>query len=389
MADAPRRRILVLSNLYPPAVIGGYEIECDTVVTHLRERHEVLVLTSNMDAAKAGPERGIARTLPFLPHRRITKLLAPLQALRAARATRRALREFRPDVVYVWNGAMIPQVAIRIAQSAGLPVLFRVCEHWFGSLYDDDSVTHALRRVGRVRTALPAAVSWNSEALRRATPMPDTVAPTIERVTLPATLQGEHFIGLERRPTEEVTIGFIGRVAAYKGADVAVRATALLAEKHGIRARLLVAGTGYEEFLAELGELAAGLGIGERVELLGPRDTAGLAELLAGLHAVVVPSVWEEPAGLVAVEAALARVPVVASAVGGIPEIVGDEGEVLLCPPGDAEAFAAALAQTFADPEATAARVERAFERAQSHRVGPYLESMDSFLAEALAAAPR
>jgi glycosyltransferase involved in cell wall biosynthesis len=388
MADA-RLRILVLSNLYPPAVIGGYEIECDTVVTHLRERHEVLVLTSNMDAEKAGTDPGVARTLPFLPHRRVTKLLAPLHALRAARATRRALREFRPDVVYVWNGSMIPQVSIRIAQGAGVPVLFRVCEHWFGSLYDGDTVAHALRRVGLMRGKLPAAISWNSEALRSMTPVPDTVAPTIERVTLPATLQGEHFIDLEGRPSAEITVGFIGRVAPYKGTDVAVRAIALLEEKHGIRARLLVAGTGLDDFLTELRELAAGLGIGDRVELLGSRDTAGLAELLAGLHAVVVPSVWEEPAGLVAVEAALARVPVVASAVGGIPEIVGDEGEALLCPPGDAAAIAAALAETFTDPEATAARVERAFERAQGHRVGPYLESMDRFLAEALEAAPK
>lgn len=406
MADAPRLRILVLSNLYPPAVIGGYEIECDTVVTHLRERHEVLVLTSNLDAGKAPSVPGVARTLPFLPHRRVTKALAPLHALRAARATRRALREFRPDVVYVWNGSMIPQVAIRIAQGADVPVLFRVCEHWFGSLYDADPFMGALRGGGagaaamkalnrlaplrvEARAALPAAISWNSEALRRMTPVPDTVAPTTERVTLPATLQGEHFIGLERRPSKEITIGFIGRVAAYKGADVAVRATALLAAKHGIRARLLIAGTGLDDFLAELRGLAAELGIGDRVELIGSRDTAGLADLLSTLHAVVVPSVWEEPAGLVAVEAALARVPVVASAVGGIPEIVGGDGEALLCPPGDAEAFAAALASTFADPAATAVRVERAFERAQSLRVGPYLESMDRFLAEALEAAPR
>jgi glycosyltransferase involved in cell wall biosynthesis len=406
VANERRLRILVLSNLYPPAVIGGYEIECDTVVTHLRERQEVLVLTSRRGRREAAGERGVVRTLPFLPHRRVMKLLAPLHALRAARATRRALREFRPDVIYVWNGSMIPQVAIRIAQGAGVPVLFRVCEHWFGSLYDGEPFMGGLRTGGaraalmkavdrlpplrvEARAALPAAISWNSEALRRMTPVPDTVAPTIERVTLPATLQGERFIGLERRPSEEITIGFIGRVAGHKGADVAVRATALLEERYRIRARLVVAGAGDADFLRELVGLAAKLGIGDRVELVGPRDTAGLAELLSTVHAVVVPSVWEEPAGLVAVEATLARVPVVASAVGGIPEIVGDDGEVLLCRPGDPEAFAAALASTLADPAAAAVRVERAFERAQSVRLAPYLESMDRFLAEALEAAPR
>lgn len=388
MADA-RRRILVLSNLYPPAVLGGYEIECDTVVTHLRERHEVLVLTSTRGRGEVPGERGVARVLPFIPHRRVVKLLAPLHALRAARAARRALREFRPDVVYVWNGAMIPQVAIRILQGADAPVLFRVCEHWFGSLYDTDTFTHALRRVGLLRKALPAAISWNSEALRRQTPVPDTVAPTIERVTLPATPQGEGLVGLRREPSAEITIGFVGRVDDRKGVDVAIRATALLAEKHGVRARLLIAGNGEADYRAELLDLAAGLGIGEQVEMLGARDSAGIAELLATLHALVVPSVWEEPAGLVVAEAELARVPVVASAIGGIPEVAGADGEALLCPPGDAAAFAAALAETFADPDATAARVERAFAHAQGMRLGPYLESMDRFLAEALEAAPR
>lgn len=404
MADDPRLRILVLSNLYPPAVIGGYEIECDTVVTHLRERHDVLVLTSNMDRRSAPRERGVSRTLPFLPHRRVTDLLAPLHALRAAVTTRRALRRFRPDVVYVWNGSMIPQVAIRIAQTHGVPVLFRVCEHWFGSLYDGDRFMSGLRGGGlrgalmkavdklpplriEPRAAVPAAISWNSEALRRATPVPDTVTPTIEPVTLPATVQGERFVGLERRPGDEITIGFVGRVAAYKGADVAVRATALLASEHGVRARLIVAGRGYDDYLRELTELAASLGIGDRVELRGPLDADGLADLYSSLHAVVVPSVWEEPAGLVTVEGALARVPVVASAVGGIPEIMRDGEEAILCPPGDAAALAAALAETFGDEAATAARVERAFARAQTLRVGPYLEAMDRFLADALQAA--
>ena len=406
MADAPRLRILVLSNLYPPAVIGGYEIECDTVVTHLRERHEVLVLTSNMDRSKAGHERGVARTLPFLPHRRVTNLLAPLHSLRAARATRRALREFRPDVAYVWNGAMIPQVAIRIVQSAGVPVLFRVCEHWFGSLYDDEPFMAGLRGRGtgaaamkaldrlpelrvEARAALPAAISWNSEALRRMTPVPDTVAPTIERVTLPATLQGERFIGLERRPSEEITIGFIGRVAAYKGADVAVRATALLAEKHGVRARLLIAGNGLDDFLAELRGLATELGIGDRVELVGPLDAAGLATSSppctrwSSPRSGRSPPAWSRsrrrspgcrwsPRRSAASRRSSATTARRSSARPATPTP---------SPPH--------WPSTFADPAATAVRVERAFERAQSLRVGPYLESMDRFLAEALEAAPK
>ena len=122
---------------------------------------------------------------------------------------------------------------------------------------------------------------------------------------------------------------------------------------------------------------------------VNPADSAYLGDLFGTREMRALFADENRLAAMLAVEAALARVPVVASAVGGIPEVVGSDGEALLCPPGDAEAFAAALAETFADPTATAARVERAFAHAQGLRVGPYLESMDRFLDEALAAAPR
>jgi glycosyltransferase involved in cell wall biosynthesis len=73
-------------------------------------------------------------------------------------------------------------------------------------------------------------------------------------------------------------------------------------------------------------------------------------------------------------------VPLVASRVGGIPEIVRDPEEALLCPPGDAAALAAALRRTLTEPEESAARTERAKERAQSFRIAPYLKAMDEFV---------
>ena len=80
---------------------------------------------------------------------------------------------------------------------------------------------------------------------------------------------------------------------------------------------------------------------------LGPD---GIAALLETAHALVVPSIWEEPAGLVCVEAALARVPIVASRSGGIPELVRDRLDGLLFSRGDAEQCAELLAETLADP---------------------------------------
>jgi glycosyltransferase involved in cell wall biosynthesis len=395
-------RILVLSNLFPPAVYGGYEIECATVVEHLRKQHQVLVLTSRKGRQRGAAEPGVSRVLPFLPYRKVVQMMSPLNAIRAAVSTRRALRAFEPEVVYVWNGSMIPQVTIRLLETSGAKVLFRICEHWFGTLYDSDEFMGGLRggrwqRTMRTFNRLPAlrvearepvdaAISWNSETLRRLTPMPDTVRARLERATLPATAHGEAFVGVERRPSAEPTVAFVGRVAAYKGADVAVRAIAELRRRQGLEVRLIVAGAGEADFLRELEQLAGELGVGDLLELRGGLETAELRDLLARVHALLAPSVWEEPAGLVVVEAALARVPVVASRVGGIPEFLRDGEDALLCPPGDPVALAQAVADTLGDGAATQERVERAFEHVQQFRLDHYLKSMDLFLADGLEA---
>lgn len=240
-------RILVLSTLYPPAVRGGYEVECAHVVEHLRDSHEVLVLTSN-DAAPAVEGEGVIRRLPFLDPGLRDSLRAPVMAVRAAALMRRLLDDFRPDLVYVWNGSQIPQAALRVAEASGLPLAYRICEHWFGRLYQDDRFMRHLvsgerglrglwarlmRLVNRhpalrldVTRPAPAAICWNSDAVRELGPAPPMVDPLLEDKIYPATRQSTSFMTLQRRPSEEPTLLFVGRVAPEKGPDVAYRALA-------------------------------------------------------------------------------------------------------------------------------------------------------------------
>jgi len=103
----------------------------------------------------------------------------------------------------------------------------------------------------------------------------------------------------------------------------------------------------------------------------------------------VVPSLWAEPFPLVTIEGALARVPIVASRAGGIPEQLEDGRHALLFPPGDASACAEAIAQLISHPAETTERVERAFERASSLSWESYLRATDAFIAESLAALAR
>ncbi len=400
-------RILVVSTLYPPAALGGYEVECSSVVECLRERHEVLVLTSA--SANVPPEAHVRRELALLQTDWRGSLRAPRASLRAAAAARRALA-WRPDLVYVWNGAAIPQVALRVLVDSGRPLAFRVCEHWFGSLFLTDqflrelSAAPASARRGWARRAwagscrmlnrLPAlrldptlpvrtAISWNSEAIRRMAPAPPFVQPLLERVEHSVPRYGDLYAAVERQPAAEPEIVFLGRVIGLKGAGVAIEALALLRSEHGIPARLIVIGPEDSAHGREMRRLAARLGVAAAIDWRGQATPQQAAAALGRAHAMIVPSVWEEPFPLVTIEGALARVPLVASDVGGISEGMHPEEHALLFGRRDARAAAAALARTLREPEQTAARVARAHKRAQAFRLGPYLDAQERFVQDA------
>src|SRR5947207_3042979 len=100
-----RLRILVVSNLYPPFVRGGYEMECAGVVERLRLAHDVVVLTSRARGARLGPDSDVHRVLPFHPPGKIARIVGPFTAAGAARIGREMLDTIRPDLIFIWNGS--------------------------------------------------------------------------------------------------------------------------------------------------------------------------------------------------------------------------------------------------------------------------------------------
>jgi glycosyltransferase involved in cell wall biosynthesis len=393
-------RILVISNFYPPAHFGGYEQECAGVVDHLRRVHDVLVLTSRHGARNAPPEPHVQRLLPFDRARKVDSLRAPLSALAAARIARGVLRSFDPELVFVWNGTRIPQAAIRIASLAGRPVAFRICEHWLGHLYRSDLFMRHLfggdrglrrawaalvRQVNRhavlrldVSAAAPASISWVTDSLRSSTAVPPTIEPLLER----SIYWGVDQPGPVRRtPAAEPLFAYVGQLIPQKGPDIAVRAVAEL-EREGLRARLVLIGGGNRRYERKLRGLVARLGLQGRVRFTGPLDRAAVRDTLATAHAVVVPSRWQEPAGLVPIESAALGVPVVAARSGGIPELLEEGEHALFFDIDDIDACADALANVLRDPAAAEARAARARAHAAGFTLPAYHSATDEFLSD-------
>lgn len=397
-----------MSNLYPPVAYGGYEPECAAVVERLRAEHDVLVLTSSRRRRQIPEQPEVWRRLDLLEQSAAGAIRAPLASIQAVRVARATLA-WHPDLVYVWNGAAIPHAALRVLADSGIPVAFRVVEQWFGGLFTRDqflrellpsrrSAARAVWSAGcRVLNALPllqldptarlrAAISWNSSMLKRTVETPPFVDAVIEEVQHNVPPHGEIYAAAERKPAPMAEIAFLGRVTRVKGLAVAIEALAKLRSAYDIHARLGVVGPEDEAYGRETRSLAQQLGVGDAIDWRGQLNAAEVAQVLASAHALIVPSLWDEPLGLVVIEGAFARVPIVAAAVGGIPEAVRDEEHALLFPRGDSSAAAAALARTLGDVEETAQRVERARQRAEAFRLGPYLDEQEAFIQRALRA---
>lgn len=126
-------------------------------------------------------------------------------------------------------------------------------------------------------------------------------------------------VSQRRAPASDaLRIGFLGRLHPTKGIHNIIEAVAK--SKSAERFRLIIAGEGDADYTQDL--LRAGIKHGLSLKLLGHVVPA---ELFAQIDYLVVPSVWQEPFGLVLTEAARAGIPVLAARAGGMPEIVSTD----------------------------------------------------------------
>lgn len=284
----------------------------------------------------------------------------------AALALRRALHDFRPEVVHV--KMFLTQLSpLVLPPLRCVPALYHVV--WYRpicpigtKLLPDGSVCRVPAGAVCYRSGCVPLRDWPLLMLqlrlwRRWRHAFDLVVAnsravagrlSAEGVDLPIEVVWNGVPVVAPRPalSEPPTVAFAGRLVREKGVDVLLRAFALCLERIP-NARLVIAGDGPER--ARLERLAAELGLGSHAVLTGqlPRDQ--LDHRLASSWVQAVPSLWEEPFGNVAVEAMMRGTAVVASSSGGLAEIVRDGETGILVPAGDVEALGWALSRLLTD----------------------------------------
>jgi glycosyltransferase involved in cell wall biosynthesis len=245
-----------------------------------------------------------------------------------------------------------------LALAARWPVIFHLHGGGFAAFYDAECgpVGRAMVRFFLDHAACVVVVSERWCAwMHRVTRNPRVVC-IANPVSVPAATSAAR---------EPALVAFAGRYEAGKGIHELVTAMAGLMPSHP-RLRLECAGSGD---IAAIERRAARFGIAGRVTLREWIDPAQRDELLARASVFVLPS-HAEGLPISLLEAMAAGCPVIASAVGGVPDLVIDGLNGLLVPPGNAEALAAAIHRVLRDP-ALAAQLSRCGRETIARRFAP------------------
>lgn len=287
----------------------------------------------------------------------------------------------RIDIVH----AHMPRASVPgtvLARLARVPVIIA---HEHGSVLDGKRVRRFLDRnvVARGSDTLLAVSEWDRRNIIEAEGIPaDRVR--VFRHGIPAPERGGRDVRPELVGSGSALIGAVGRLVPVKGYEDLIRATGLL--KHAGRAiRCVIVGDGPER--GRLLELIEELDLSDEVQLLGLRDD--VPDLLSALDVAVLSS-HSEGGPLAIMEYMAAGVPIVATAAGGIPELIDDGVHGLLVPPRDPARLASAIGRLLDDRALAGALADAALARQQAeYEIDVTVARLESLYLELLGSSRR
>lgn len=355
-------KILQVNSLFAPNRYGGAEALLERLSESLSARgHDVHVACLSASPAQRQHEplpvhefvlRNVYWPFDGRQRKRVVKAVWHLRntfGQGGAADIAALVRQLRPDIVHTHNLSGFTTATWQAIRSQGIPVVHTV--HDYALLCPTTTMLRdrsncegqclGCRLLSwpkpRQSQAVSAVVGCSAFVLEQHLRAGYFSAAT-RHVILNSDPYFEGAVPLRPLDVDKLRIGYLGRLAAPKGIEVMLDALS----QAGGRWELHVAGKGDPHYEAQLRERYEPRG----VNFLGRIDAGAF---LKGIDLLVVPSLWNEPCPLVLGEAANAGVPVVASSVGGIPEVVAQGQTGLLFAPGDGRALVEHVARLAAD----------------------------------------
>jgi glycogen(starch) synthase len=426
-------RILIISNLYPPNVIGGYERLCFEVTAGLAARgHAMTVLTSRFGGGEADyPPQVILRELELLTGPDIYQPFAGSSEDRARinaanlQTLQRVLNEVQPDVVFSWNLFFLDASMLDYLERSPFRTVVMLTDNWllvmrngaYVAAFFADYVHGArdftapvlpaaplpprsmLRRLtdrltGGSKMALPSApANSRLEAIFGAAFMRDFYASGGIRFSRHRIIHN----GVQQQPYAGATpadrsklvrdgtlrLLFAGRLVDLKGAHIAVAALQLLAPaKLGVeKVELTILGDSQDAaYLQSLDAAIAASPVATAIVMRPAVPETALFELFNDHDIYLFPSLYE-PFSLTLIHALACGIPTIASRVGGNPEIIDDGICGLLFRKADAQDLADKVARLALDPALRRRLADCGRQRASAFTFERMVQEMAEFLA--------
>jgi len=354
MPEASRgTRVALIPSAYLPD-LGGVEELSHNLARGLQKVGDAVEVWTCKVPAVGPPTKdwidGVTiRRFPFvLPAMRPWSVARfPLPAASTMRALRKAVRDFRPDLLHVQCFGPNGVYATALGPFSRLPLVVTLHGETVNNEFGIFERSVLLRRALRIALHQAAAVTGCSQftlndAIARFGLQSDRAEVFFNGVNL-----DEATVARTNQFTGALTVLAMGRMVDNKGFDLLIDAFGHVTSDHPL-AELVIAGAG--PISADLETQARRSGLGERVHFPGRLSADQVVAALASADIFVLPS-RVEPFGIVVIEAWRAGVPVIATSRGGPPEFVTDGVDGLQVDPLDPHAFAQALRRLLEDPE--------------------------------------
>ncbi|WP_219064090.1 glycosyltransferase family 4 protein [Pseudomonas sp. UMAB-08] len=401
-------KVLVISNFFPPHVIGGAEIIAHHQAKALADRgHDVRVLAGDNSHGLPGyPIQtevfdGLPITRVSLTQRDFAPTGNNVSHPGVERIFLKLIAGWKPDVIHAHHMAGLSLGILQLARANGIRIALTLHDHWgfcmnstrittqntlcndstqchscHANIHDDDVQLPQRMRQDYLRWQLDAVDYFISPSRYLAGQYILNGIPAERMHVIANGIDLERFINTAPpEPGERLNILFTGYMGGHKGVPTLLEAVALLPQE---KVHLDMVGDGHmlASYIASIEKNAPNIS----VKFWGRLPNASIAERFAEAHVFVLPSVCPENQPVTITEAMACGLPVVASRIGGISELV-DEGHTgWLAEPGAAADLAARLGYYIDNPEQIVAHGKASRERIQAFAFGLQIERIEALL---------
>ena len=351
-------KILFLSNMYPPHVIGGYETLCQEAVEGLAKRgHKVSVLTSTHGFDGEVSEGNVHRFLSLESDLQFYKMKEawsyPQRRRRNLDHLQRLIATEKPDIVFIWGMWNLSRSLAREAEKLmGTRVVYYLANPWpieanMHQAFWDAPATSFTRNVAKRLMRIPARIilreEWEKillqfehapccsaaqrdQLLEAGVPLKDT--PVIyEGIDL-----RNYLTQADKRSFENknglLSLVFVGILAEHKGVHTTIEALSQLSGEERKRVRLTILGKGHRHYEERLHNLVSQHRLSDAVKFHAPIPRSELPEFLGKFDILLLPSIWSEPLARIMQEGLACGMVVIGSETGGTAETIvhGENG---------------------------------------------------------------